>query len=196
MIKNLGLSIEKIHACKNDCMLYWKDDIDMEYCKFCGNPRYKATRDRNPRRKKSTYAVLRYLPLTPHLQRLYASLATAEHMTWHELQAYWDSDEFKAKSAKNKANRVGNPVVASTVYRGGSSSVGMYKRKLEAQLGRPPNRMEETYQKLLEECVSQLASGEVGSSDGTASVVQEDQLWAEAADGKKRAESSAWGLML
>ncbi|KAL0445458.1 UNVERIFIED_CONTAM: hypothetical protein Slati_2268500 [Sesamum latifolium] len=61
---------------------------------------------------------------------------------WRELQAYWDCNEFKAKSAKNKANRVANPTAASTVYRGGSSSVGIHKRKLEAQLGRPPNRME------------------------------------------------------
>ncbi|KAL0358498.1 UNVERIFIED_CONTAM: hypothetical protein Sangu_0699200, partial [Sesamum angustifolium] len=83
MIRDLGLPVEKIHACRNGCMLYWKDDIDMEYCKFCGDPRYKPTRDRNPRRKKSPYAVLRYLPLTPRLQRLYASPATAEHMTWH-----------------------------------------------------------------------------------------------------------------
>ncbi|KAK4384631.1 hypothetical protein Sango_3041700 [Sesamum angolense] len=41
-----------------------------------------------------------------------------------------DSDEFKAKSAKNKVNRVANLVAASTVYHGGSSSVGMHKRKL------------------------------------------------------------------
>ncbi|KAL0433665.1 UNVERIFIED_CONTAM: hypothetical protein Slati_2700800 [Sesamum latifolium] len=32
---------------------------------------------------KSLYAVLRYLPLTPRLQRLYALRAIAEHMTWH-----------------------------------------------------------------------------------------------------------------
>ncbi|KAL0356154.1 UNVERIFIED_CONTAM: hypothetical protein Sradi_4062300 [Sesamum radiatum] len=101
---------------------------------------------------------------------------------WHELQAYWNSDEFKVKSIKNKANRVANPAAASSVYRGGSSSVGMHKRKLEAQFGRLPNRMEvfadcykkkadgtwsgkraeevvETYQKLLEERVSQPARG-------------------------------------
>ncbi|KAL0331747.1 UNVERIFIED_CONTAM: hypothetical protein Sangu_1720200 [Sesamum angustifolium] len=34
MIRDLGLPVEKIHACRNSCMLYWKDDIDMEYCKF------------------------------------------------------------------------------------------------------------------------------------------------------------------
>ncbi|KAL0286431.1 UNVERIFIED_CONTAM: hypothetical protein Scaly_2792800 [Sesamum calycinum] len=83
MIRDVGLPVEKIHTCRNGCMLYWKNDIDMEYCKFCGDPRYKPTRGRNPRRKKSPYAVLRYLPLTPRLQRLYASPATVEHMTWH-----------------------------------------------------------------------------------------------------------------
>ncbi|KAL0315136.1 UNVERIFIED_CONTAM: hypothetical protein Scaly_2885400 [Sesamum calycinum] len=53
MIRDLDLPVEKIHVCRNGCMLYWKDDIDMEYCKFCGDPRF------------------------------YASPATAEHMTWH-----------------------------------------------------------------------------------------------------------------
>ncbi|KAL0373220.1 UNVERIFIED_CONTAM: hypothetical protein Scaly_1003600, partial [Sesamum calycinum] len=73
---------EKIHTCKNGCMLYWKDNIRLEYCKFCGDPRYKPTRDRNPQCKKSPFSVLRYLPLIPQPQRLYASPTTAEHMTW------------------------------------------------------------------------------------------------------------------
>ncbi|KAK4397285.1 hypothetical protein Sango_1565100 [Sesamum angolense] len=46
LVKDLGLFIEKIHACKNGCMLYWKDDIDFEYCKFCGDTRYKLARGR------------------------------------------------------------------------------------------------------------------------------------------------------
>ncbi|KAL0367433.1 UNVERIFIED_CONTAM: hypothetical protein Sradi_3633400 [Sesamum radiatum] len=45
--------------------------------------RYKPTRGQNPRRKKTAYAILRYLPITPRLQRLYASNTTAEHMSWH-----------------------------------------------------------------------------------------------------------------
>ncbi|KAL0326494.1 UNVERIFIED_CONTAM: hypothetical protein Sangu_1727400 [Sesamum angustifolium] len=40
LVKDLGLPVEKIHACKNGCMLYWKD-VDLEYCKFCGDARYK-----------------------------------------------------------------------------------------------------------------------------------------------------------
>ncbi|KAL0373082.1 UNVERIFIED_CONTAM: hypothetical protein Scaly_0989800 [Sesamum calycinum] len=40
LVKDLGLPVEKIQACKNSCMLYWKD-VDLEYCKFCGDARYK-----------------------------------------------------------------------------------------------------------------------------------------------------------
>ncbi|KAL0373233.1 UNVERIFIED_CONTAM: hypothetical protein Scaly_1004900 [Sesamum calycinum] len=58
LVKDLGLPVEKIHACKNGCMLYWKDDVDLEYCKFCGDSRYKSARGRDPYRKKSPYAVL------------------------------------------------------------------------------------------------------------------------------------------
>ncbi|KAL0401751.1 UNVERIFIED_CONTAM: hypothetical protein Slati_4205000 [Sesamum latifolium] len=83
LIKDLGLPMEKIDACKNSCMLYWKDDIDLDYCKFCGMARYKPTKVRNPNGKKTPYAVLRYLPITPRVQRLYVSKTTAEQMTWH-----------------------------------------------------------------------------------------------------------------
>ncbi|KAL0427435.1 UNVERIFIED_CONTAM: hypothetical protein Slati_2918300 [Sesamum latifolium] len=51
--------MEKIDACNNGYMLYWKDDIDLEYCKFCGEVTYKPTRERNPNRTKTPYAVLR-----------------------------------------------------------------------------------------------------------------------------------------
>ena len=54
-----------------------------DYCMFCGEVRYKPTRERNPNRKKTPYAILRYLPITPRLQRLYASEAIDEQMTWH-----------------------------------------------------------------------------------------------------------------
>ncbi|KAL0378971.1 UNVERIFIED_CONTAM: hypothetical protein Sradi_3202600 [Sesamum radiatum] len=36
LIRDLDLPVEKIHAWKNGCMLYWKDNIKLEYCKFCG----------------------------------------------------------------------------------------------------------------------------------------------------------------
>ncbi|KAL0301936.1 UNVERIFIED_CONTAM: hypothetical protein Sradi_6470400 [Sesamum radiatum] len=42
LVKNLGLPIEKIDTCKNGCMLYSKDDVDLEYCKFYGGARATA----------------------------------------------------------------------------------------------------------------------------------------------------------
>ncbi|KAL0295129.1 UNVERIFIED_CONTAM: hypothetical protein Sradi_6851400 [Sesamum radiatum] len=78
MIKDLGLSMEKIDACKSGCILYWKEDIDLDYCKFCGESRYKPTREQNPNRRKTTYAILRYLPLTSPVE--VASEATVEQM--------------------------------------------------------------------------------------------------------------------
>ncbi|KAL0367676.1 UNVERIFIED_CONTAM: hypothetical protein Sradi_3657700 [Sesamum radiatum] len=129
---------------------------------------------------------------------------------WASLLEYWRTDEFKKKSTQNKANRLANPAIANTIYRGGSSSMGEHKRKLEAQLGRPPQRMEvfascykkkddgswsgsraeevaETYQKMLEERVSELTPPEEGgSSAANVTPLEEEQLWTEAAGGRKR----------
>ena len=82
MVKKLSLGYEKIHACENDCMLFYGDDKDLKNCKFCNLSRYKvATHVGNntiPRK------VLRYFKITPRLQRLYMSTRTAEHMKYHK----------------------------------------------------------------------------------------------------------------
>ncbi|KAH7842947.1 hypothetical protein Vadar_010954 [Vaccinium darrowii] len=39
IIKGLGLSYEKIHACPNDCMLFWKEHANDDFCK-CGASRW------------------------------------------------------------------------------------------------------------------------------------------------------------
>ena len=41
----LGLEVEKIHACRNDCMLYRNGDADMEVCRICGASWYKRNGD-------------------------------------------------------------------------------------------------------------------------------------------------------
>ena len=81
LVKDLGLPVERIDVCRDGCMLYWGDDAYADVCKFCNQDRYKTTRRSQQRRK--AHSQLFYLPLTPRLQRLYASKETAEHMTWH-----------------------------------------------------------------------------------------------------------------
>nr|GEV60305.1 hypothetical protein [Tanacetum cinerariifolium] len=73
----------KIHACPNDCMLYWKEDAKKK-CGICGHARFKKGRKGRGKHKEVPYKVLRYLPLTPRLQRLFMSSKYAEHMSWHK----------------------------------------------------------------------------------------------------------------
>lgn len=69
---------EKIHVCPNNCMLYYKDNKHKEKCDFCDTPRYVDGSNKVPRK------VLRYMPITDRLQRLYAHEATAKMMRWHK----------------------------------------------------------------------------------------------------------------
>lgn len=83
MLKGLGLGYEKIDACNNNCMLFYKENSSLDSCSVCGHPRYRPVQGGKGRKKGIPYKVLRYLPLIPRLQRLYMSHKTAEHMTWH-----------------------------------------------------------------------------------------------------------------
>ncbi|KAK6796413.1 hypothetical protein RDI58_004114 [Solanum bulbocastanum] len=42
LVSKLGLSSIRIDCCENGCMLYYKEDVDLESCKFCRHPRYKT----------------------------------------------------------------------------------------------------------------------------------------------------------
>ena len=67
---DLGMSYEHIDACKNDCVLFWKENENVDKCLVCEMPRYK---DIHAQGKKIPYKVLCYFPLTPRLRRLYTS---------------------------------------------------------------------------------------------------------------------------
>lgn len=80
MMKKIGLGYESIHACKNDCCLFWKENSDLQSCPTCGESRWK---DKDTTGKKVANKVMRYFPLTPRLKRMYSSRHTAQQMTWH-----------------------------------------------------------------------------------------------------------------
>ena len=42
IIKDLGLGYEKIHACPNDCMLFWKENANLDACPHCEESRWKT----------------------------------------------------------------------------------------------------------------------------------------------------------
>ncbi|XP_027912664.1 uncharacterized protein LOC114172283 [Vigna unguiculata] len=89
IINKLGLHYTKIDACPNDCMLYFGEDANMDFCKKCKTSRWKAKKKgtsdsgTSNKRKKIPAKVLRYFPLKPRLQRMFMSSKIAEHMRWH-----------------------------------------------------------------------------------------------------------------
>ena len=88
LVRGLGLPVQAIHYCVNNCMIYWGDDSDLNSCKKCGHARYKEKVRRSEnrlyiRKLKVPYKKVHYFPITPRLQRLYASTSTTNEMRWH-----------------------------------------------------------------------------------------------------------------
>ncbi|XP_048425915.1 uncharacterized protein LOC108866272 [Pyrus x bretschneideri] len=82
VLKGLGLGYEKIHACVNNCILFYKENKQLDKCPVCSESRFKVTSQN--RKTKIPQKVMRYLPLKPRLQQLYMSMHTATDMRWHK----------------------------------------------------------------------------------------------------------------
>lgn len=81
LLADIGLGYQRIHACKNDCILFRKEHETLDSCPECSESRWKVNDGKG---KKVPQKVLRYFPLKPRLQRLYMSNKTALHMRWHK----------------------------------------------------------------------------------------------------------------
>ncbi|XP_062145287.1 uncharacterized protein LOC133852537 [Alnus glutinosa] len=79
--RDLGFSYERIHACKNDCVLFWKNHADKEECPTCKTSRWATVKGKG---KKIPHKVLRYFPIKSRLQRLFMSKDIAKDMRWHK----------------------------------------------------------------------------------------------------------------
>jgi hypothetical protein len=87
----LGLEVEKIHVCWNDCMLFRNEDAMLEECHICETSRYKWN-DKNIDEddmgenkivKRVPAKVAWYLPIIPHLRWLFVNKVNAELLQWH-----------------------------------------------------------------------------------------------------------------
>ncbi|KAA0056494.1 CACTA en-spm transposon protein [Cucumis melo var. makuwa] len=64
-LRDLGLRYETIHAYKYDCVLYWKEFVDLQDCPTCGEARYKINHNRGKKfrirdKRVETNDVLRH----------------------------------------------------------------------------------------------------------------------------------------
>jgi hypothetical protein len=87
MICPLGLEVQKIHACPNDCILYRGKYEGLDVCPVCSASRYKcpdsATSMKGDRNKRPPTKVVWYFPIIPRLKRLFANLKTTKLVRWH-----------------------------------------------------------------------------------------------------------------
>jgi hypothetical protein len=86
MVKCLGLGYTNIHACDNDCILFWKEHEKANVCPKCKTSRWKSEK-RSPNGKRVhrvPMKVLRYFPIKKRLQRYFMSSKTAADVRWHD----------------------------------------------------------------------------------------------------------------
>ena len=87
----LGLEVQKIHACPNDCILYRGAAYEnLDCCPVCSCARYKIRRedpgevDGENCKKKIPAKVMWYFPLIPRLKRLFRNKEHSKMMRWHK----------------------------------------------------------------------------------------------------------------
>lgn len=76
----IGLGYEEIHACKNSCVLFWREHEKEDVCPICKTSRWSSIDGS----KRVPHKKLRYFPLKPRLQRLFMCSKTAAKMRWHK----------------------------------------------------------------------------------------------------------------
>ncbi|KAL4563659.1 hypothetical protein LXL04_027704 [Taraxacum kok-saghyz] len=83
----MGLEVERIDACPNDCMLYRDKYADLDKCVTCGTSRYKKKNEtevnNNVKKNAPAAKVLKYFPIIPRLKRLFANTKNAKLLRWH-----------------------------------------------------------------------------------------------------------------
>jgi hypothetical protein len=82
-IRSMGLGYEKVHVCKNNCILFCKEKyVKLDVCLVCceADSRWK---DANTK-KNIPQKVLRHFPLISRLKRMFLSSKTTKDAQWHQ----------------------------------------------------------------------------------------------------------------
>jgi len=90
LMRSLGLPYQKIDACQDNCMIFWKDNANEEHCQFCKKDRFLPTQ--RPGKKKDPFRQMFYLPGSDRLKRLYQSENTAKDIKWHAKRTMIDGE--------------------------------------------------------------------------------------------------------
>jgi hypothetical protein len=86
LLCTLGMEYKKIDACKDNCMLFYKEYKGEMKCLKCGKSRFVEVVNEDGEKviTKVAHKQLCYMLLTPQMKWLFLSRKTARHMRWHK----------------------------------------------------------------------------------------------------------------
>ncbi|XP_054817820.1 uncharacterized protein LOC129317532 [Prosopis cineraria] len=76
VLRTVGLSYKKIHACPNDCILFRNEYEELTHCPKCEASHYMKN-------GKSPKKAMWYFPIIPRFRRLYSVRQEVKNLTWH-----------------------------------------------------------------------------------------------------------------
>jgi hypothetical protein len=86
MLSTLSMEYEKIDACKDNFMLFYKEHKNETKCLKCGKLRFIefVNKDGEKVTMNVAHKQLCYMPLKSRMKWLFLSNKTARHMRWHK----------------------------------------------------------------------------------------------------------------
>jgi hypothetical protein len=86
LLPALGIEYEKIDVCKDNYMIFYKEQKNEAKCLKCGKPRFVEVINKYGEKvtTKKAHKQLHYMPLTSRMKQLFISKKTARHMRWHK----------------------------------------------------------------------------------------------------------------
>jgi hypothetical protein len=98
------MEYEKIDACNDKCMLFYKEHKDEMKCLKCGKSRFieVINEDGEKVMMKVAHKKLRYMSLMFWMKRLFISKKTARHMRWHK-EGVRENDEVMMHPSDSEA---------------------------------------------------------------------------------------------
>lgn len=90
------MEVEKVHACKNDCVLFRDDNADLTECPECGVSGYKRRKvgGDDKRRNGAPHKVAWYFPVLPCLKHTFASNQEVQLLCWYNKEGHKDNDKY------------------------------------------------------------------------------------------------------
>jgi hypothetical protein len=128
------MEYEKIDACEDNCMLFYKEHKDETKCLKCSKLRFVEIVNEHGEKvmMKVAHKQLCYKPLTSRMKQLFLSKKTARHMRWHkegvrendqvmvhpsDCEAWKALDDFNTDFARDTWNvRIGLAMDGFTLY--------------------------------------------------------------------------------